>query len=85
MLAAIPYNDNEVWLHTDASLMPRSRAAWASWNFLGRCLPPHVLSVKDLHAVFQARLLAVGCYNLMQETGQSRTHDSIPECTYGTQ
>lgn len=36
MLAAIPYNENDVWLHTDASLMPRARAAWASWNFLGR-------------------------------------------------
>lgn len=37
VLAAIPYNENDVWLHTDATLMPRNRAAWASWNFLGRC------------------------------------------------
>jgi hypothetical protein len=36
VLAAIPYNDNDVWLHTDASLMPRCRKTWASWNFLGR-------------------------------------------------
>lgn len=36
VLRAVPYADNDVWLHTDASLMPRSRKTWASWNFLGR-------------------------------------------------
>jgi len=33
VLGAIPYQRNEAVLHTDASLMPRRRAAWASWNF----------------------------------------------------
>jgi predicted NAD/FAD-binding protein len=33
VLGAIPYQDNEVILHTDASLLPRSRRAWASWNY----------------------------------------------------
>ena len=32
-LGAIPYQRNEAVLHTDASLMPRRRAAWASWNY----------------------------------------------------
>lgn len=32
ILGAIPYQANEIVLHTDASLMPRSRRAWASWN-----------------------------------------------------
>ena len=36
MLSAIPYNDNDVWLHSDAALMPQNRKTWASWNFLGR-------------------------------------------------
>ncbi|KAL4856846.1 Tuberculostearic acid methyltransferase UfaA1 [Chlorella vulgaris] len=35
VLRAIPYNDNDVWLHTDESLMPRCKKTWASWNFLG--------------------------------------------------
>ena len=33
-LGAIKYQPNEVYLHSDASLMPRTRAAWASWNCL---------------------------------------------------
>ena len=33
LLGAIPYQPNDVVLHTDASLLPRRRRAWASWNF----------------------------------------------------
>ncbi len=33
VLGAIPYQRNEAVLHTDRSLMPRRRAAWASWNY----------------------------------------------------
>ncbi|MEN5427154.1 FAD-dependent oxidoreductase [Stenotrophomonas pennii] len=32
VLGAIRYQPNEVVLHTDASLLPRNRAAWAAWN-----------------------------------------------------
>jgi predicted NAD/FAD-binding protein len=28
------YSVNATWLHTDTALMPRRRAAWASWNYL---------------------------------------------------
>ena len=37
ILGAIPYQDNEAVLHTDARLLPRRRRAWASWNYH---LPP---------------------------------------------
>jgi uncharacterized protein len=33
VLGAIPYQSNETVLHTDRSLLPRRRRAWASWNF----------------------------------------------------
>ena len=33
ILGAIPYQDNDVVLHTDARMLPRSRKAWASWNY----------------------------------------------------
>ena len=33
VLGAIPYQRNQAVLHTDANLMPRRHAAWASWNY----------------------------------------------------
>jgi predicted NAD/FAD-binding protein len=44
VLAAIPYQPNRAWLHTDASLMPRRRSAWAAWNYLsnGNAASPDV-------------------------------------------
>ena len=32
ILGAIPYQANDVVLHTDATLLPRRRKAWAAWN-----------------------------------------------------
>ena len=34
ILSAIPYQENRVVLHTDTSLLPKGRAAWAAWNYL---------------------------------------------------
>ena len=33
VLGALPYQANEAVLHSDTSLMPRARRAWASWNY----------------------------------------------------
>ena len=33
VLGAIPYQENEVVLHTDTTLLPRARRAWAAWNY----------------------------------------------------
>lgn len=33
ILGAIPYRANSVVLHTDTSLLPANRRAWASWNY----------------------------------------------------
>jgi predicted NAD/FAD-binding protein len=33
VLGAIRYQENRTLLHTDTSVMPRRRAAWASWNY----------------------------------------------------
>ena len=33
ILGSFPYAPNDVLLHTDTAIMPRRRAAWASWNY----------------------------------------------------
>lgn len=33
ILGAIPYQDNEVVLHTDERLLPKRKLAWAAWNY----------------------------------------------------
>jgi predicted NAD/FAD-binding protein len=33
VLGAIPYQANEAVLHTDRTLLPRRKRAWASWNY----------------------------------------------------
>jgi predicted NAD/FAD-binding protein len=38
ILGAITYQDNDVVLHTDVSLLPQNRKAWAAWNAY---LPAH--------------------------------------------
>ena len=34
LLASVCYQENRAWLHSDSALMPRSRQAWAAWNYL---------------------------------------------------
>jgi predicted NAD/FAD-binding protein len=57
LLGAIPYQPNEAVLHTDRSLLPRRRRAWASWNFHldagapGRCtVTYHMNRLQSLRA-----------------------------------
>ena len=33
VLSAIPYQENEAILHSDTSLLPKRKAAWAAWNY----------------------------------------------------
>ena len=44
VLAAVPYQMNDVILHTDASLLPKRERAWACWNY-------HVDAAEQPHAV----------------------------------
>ncbi|KPQ30115.1 MAG: putative NAD/FAD-binding protein [Marinobacter excellens HL-55] len=38
ILGAIPYQKNDVVLHTDATVLPSNRRAWAAWNYM---IPEH--------------------------------------------
>ena len=33
ILGAIPYQENTVYLHTDAVMLPKRKLAWAAWNY----------------------------------------------------
>ena len=33
ILSAIPYQENSIYLHHDASLLPKRKLAWAAWNY----------------------------------------------------
>ena len=33
VLGAIPYQNNQIVLHTDVNLMPKKKLAWAAWNY----------------------------------------------------
>ena len=57
LLGAVPYQNNEAVLHTDRSLLPRRRRAWASWNYHldagvpGRCtVTYHMNRLQSLRA-----------------------------------
>jgi uncharacterized protein len=45
LLGAIPYRANEAVLHTDTSMLPRRRRAWASWNYHLSDAPPGLTTV----------------------------------------
>lgn len=44
ILGALPYQVNDVVLHTDTRLLPEKRLAWSSWNY-------HLTSDEQAHAV----------------------------------
>ena len=57
LLGAIPYQRNDAVLHSDRSLLPRRRRAWASWNYhldagvAGRCtVTYHMNRLQSLRA-----------------------------------
>ncbi len=65
LLGAIPYQQNEVVLHTDRSLLPRRRRAWASWNFhLGDGAPGHCTATYHLNRLQSLRADREFCVTL---------------------
>ena len=40
LLGRFAYSTNEVWLHGDASLMPRRQKVWSSWNYVANNSAP---------------------------------------------
>jgi predicted NAD/FAD-binding protein len=68
VLAAIPYQTNDVVLHTDVSLLPRSRRAWAAWNYH---VPAHdresAVLTYDMNILQSLRAPQVACVTVNDE------------------
>ena len=45
LLSAFGYARNRAVLHRDGALMPKSKRAWASWNYIGACDSDRALTV----------------------------------------
>lgn len=50
LLGKIQYEDNIIYVHSDTSLMPKRKAAWASWNCLGKSDQLKTHTLKQSHA-----------------------------------
>lgn len=66
VLAALPYQDNEVVLHTDTRLLPRRRRAWASWNYRldGRGADERISVTYDMNILQRLAALHTFCVTL---------------------
>jgi hypothetical protein len=53
ILGASPYQANDTVLHTDASLLPRHRKAWAAWNALIPRMPGDACTVSYCMNILQ--------------------------------
>lgn len=61
LLGAIPYQANDVVLHTDTRLLPRRRSLWAAWNY-------------HLPVVPQPRASVTYCMNVLQGLATDATY-----------
>ena len=52
ILGAIAYQKNDVVLHTDASVLPSNRLAWAAWNYM---IPEH--STQPVSVTYNMKVL----------------------------
>jgi len=65
VLGDLPYQANEVVLHTDTSLLPRNRRAWAAWNYhVGAGEGPRVALTYDMNILQGLRSAHTFCVTL---------------------
>ena len=70
ILAALPYADNEVVLHTDTQLLPTRKLAWASWNYrLSGAGHTHAAVTYDMNILQGIDSDTTFCVSLNQSAG----------------
>jgi uncharacterized protein len=73
VLGAIRYQENEAVLHTDTSLLPRARRAWAAWNYHVRPGEGRVALTYNMNILQSLAARETYCVTL------NRTQDIRPE------
>lgn len=74
ILGAIPFQKNDVVLHTDTKLMPKRKLAWASWNY-------HIAQRKSEYAMVTYNMNMLQNFHDAPETflvTLNRTHEIDP-------
>jgi predicted NAD/FAD-binding protein len=67
ILGALPYEANDILLHTDASVLPKNRRAWASWNYrLGEAAQQPATVTYNMNILQGLRSREVFCVTLNQ-------------------
>jgi predicted NAD/FAD-binding protein len=67
VLGTVAYQRNEAVLHTDCSLLPHSRNAWASWNYRIPCEPGPVVLTYNMNLLQGLRSRQPFCVTLNSE------------------
>ena len=80
ILSVIPYQENQAVLHSDESLLPSKKAAWASWNYhipkedLGRVAVTYDMNI--LQSIEAPRELCVSL-NLSKSIDPAKIHQEM--------
>lgn len=82
ILGAIPYQRNEVLLHTDARVLPRRRRAWAAWNYRIPKTPRASVAVSYAMQILQGLDTAVPVCVTLNDDGTVREDRILRRMTY---
>jgi len=85
LLGDIQYEDNIIYVHSDISLMPKKKAAWASWNCIGKSdqLKTHTMKNKAAGESFEGGDSGFG--NTLKDTkGELEGEDGRMKAVYVT-
>ena len=57
ILGAIPYQENSVYLHHDANLLPKRKLAWAAWNYHLLGNPKQTMPTNKVNVTYNMNIL----------------------------
>lgn len=72
ILRHFDYQENIAYLHTDETLMPRSRSAWAAWNYIGASQAGTNGSAAGPHTMSEGHLCVTYWMNRLQKLKTER-------------